>query len=181
MTNIVDLQLKNTGFKFADIKEHLVHVVFGEGKTKKSKPLLKIQLPPRFKCLVYGGFVRAKRGTGNVEHEVIHADVLSWKFSSCPESPCRFGCHEECVKAVDAINATKLLSDGFSCSDITIQMRPQIVEAVNGTNIETILEKRASLAKLYKIKDTASKQEKNTNLLMKMRTGFSDILKNIFF
>ena len=154
------LGLKNTGFKCGDIKEHLVPVVLGEGKTKKSKPLSKIQLPPRFKCLICGDFVRAKRGTGNGVHEVIHANVLPCKFSGSHESPCLFGCHEDCVKAVDAISASNLLSGGFACSDITLQMRPQIVEAVNGTNIDTIIQKRASLAKLHKIKPSTDRRKR---------------------
>ena len=96
-------------------------------------------------------------------HEVIHAHVLPCKFSACRESPCLFGCHEECVRAVDAINATYLLGDGFTCSDITLQMRPQIVEAVNGTHIDTILQKRASLAKLHKIKPSTDRRKRRFN------------------
>ena len=51
-------------FKCSDIEEHLVPDELGHKTVKKCNPLSKIELPPRFYCLICGDTVREWRGEG---------------------------------------------------------------------------------------------------------------------
>ena len=110
--------------------------------------------------MICGDMVREWRGTGKEKLELIKPDIQLCKFSSDDKNPCSFGCHKECLEAVDIIQQTSMTDIGFICNDIKVQMRPQIIAAIKSTSIDTIEEKRAKLAKTHRIKPSSDRRKR---------------------
>jgi len=119
-----------------------------------------VEFPPRFYCLVCGDFVREWAGTGRSKHEVLLPEIRLCEYSKCADLPCAFSCHAECIKAVDKINQTEFLAEGFKCDQITLQMRPQIIQAIKNSDSKTIDQKRKDLAKTHQIKQPTDRRKR---------------------
>ena len=86
------------------------------------------------------------------KHEVLAPNIQLCKHAECVGDPCVFGCHSDCLKAIDRVGNSDMGNTGFECNSISVQMRPTIVHAILTSDIDTITKKRQALTKTRQIK-----------------------------